>query len=84
MTAELLKPKVIELAAGIFTRLIGDSAKPNEKGLTFATDPTVLAQMSFKLAYAFQKVEDEINAEALPKNVGYKLDSADISGWTPK
>jgi len=84
MTAEILKPKVIELAAGIFTRLVGDSAKPGDKGLTFATDPTILAQLSFKLAHAFQKVEDDINADALPKNVGFKLDSADISGWTPK
>jgi len=82
--AEILKPKVTDLAAGIFTRLVGDSAKVSDKGLSFATDPTVLAQLSFKLAKAFQKVEDDINADALPKNVGYKLDSADISGWTPK
>jgi hypothetical protein len=84
MTAEILKPKVIELAAGIYTRLVGDASTITDKGVTFSTDPAGLARMSFKLAAAFQKVEDEINADALPKNVGFKLDTADISGWTPK
>ena len=81
MTAELLKPKVVELASGIYTRLVGDAAALTEKGVTFKADPSALAQLSFKLAAAFQKVEDDINAEALPKNVGYKLDSADIANW---
>ena len=53
-----------------------------DKGITFKTDPAALAQMSFKLAQAFQKVEDDINTDALPKNVGYKLDSADIASWS--
>ena len=83
MLAEPLKPKVIELAAGIFTRLVGDSTKVGDKGdVTFSSDPVKLAQMSFKLAAAFQKTEDDINADALPKNVGYKLDSADIASWS--
>jgi hypothetical protein len=77
----LLKTKVIELAAGIFTRLIGDNAKLTEKGISLGADPTSLAQLSFKLAQVFQKVEDDINADALPKNVGFKLDGADISSW---
>jgi hypothetical protein len=82
MLAEPLKPKVIEIATGIFTRLVGDAANVTEKGVTFKTDPAALAQLSFKLAAVFQKTEDDINADALPKNVGYKLDSADIASWT--
>jgi len=78
----LLKQNVIALAGGIFTRLVGDNVKVTDKGGTMATDPTHLAQLSFKLALIFQKVEDGINADALPKNVGYKLDGADISSWT--
>ena len=78
----LLKPKVTQLAGDIFTRLVGDNAKLTEKGISFGADPTSLAQLSFKLAAIFQKVEDDINADALPKNVGFKLDGADISSWT--
>jgi len=81
---ELLKSKVIELAADIFARLVSDTTKFTEKGVSMTTDPTNLAQLSFKLAGIFQKVEDGINAEALPKNVGYKLDGNDMSNWGTK
>ena len=82
MLAEPLKPKVIELAGDIFARLVGDASSVTEKGVTFKSDPAVLAQLSFKLAAAFQKVEDEINAEALPKNVGFKVEDSDIASWS--
>ena len=81
-TPALLKPKVVELASGIFTRLIGDATHVTEKGVTMTTDPSHLAQLSFKLAAVFQKVEDDINADALPKNVGFKLEISDIAGWS--
>ncbi len=77
----LLKPKVVELATGIFTRLVGDAAKLTESGVTMTTKPEHLAQLSFKLAAIFQKVEDDINVDALPKT-GFNLAGADISGWT--
>ena len=81
-SAVLLKPKVVELATGIFTRLIGDAIRVNEKGITMTTDPANLAQLSFKLAAVFQKTEDDINADALPKNAGFKLEISDIAGWS--
>ena len=77
----LLKPKVVELATGIFTRLVGDAAKVTESGVTMTASPENLAQLSFKLAAVFQKVEDAINIDALPKT-GFNLAGADISGWT--
>jgi len=76
----LLKAKVVELATDIFTRLVGDSTKVTENGVTLTTNPANLAQLSFKLAAVFQKVEDEINADALPKT-GFSLAGADISNW---
>ena len=82
MVAELLKPKVVELASGIFIRLVGDATRLSEKGVTMTTDPSHLAQLSFKLAAAFQKTEDDINADALPKNVGFKLEISDLAGWS--
>ena len=47
---ELLKSKVIELAADIFARLVCDTTKFTDKGVSMTTDPTNLAQLSFKLA----------------------------------
>jgi hypothetical protein len=82
MLADPLKPKVIALAADLFTRLAGDATRITEKGVTMTTDPANLAQLSFKLAAIFQKVEDGINADSLPKNVGFNLEGADISSWT--
>ena len=79
--AVLLKQKVIDLAANIFTRLVGDSTRLSEKGVTMTTDPANLAQLSFKLAAVFQKVEDDLNYEALPKNQNFKLEASDIAGW---
>jgi hypothetical protein len=76
----LLKPKVVQLATDIFTRLVSDSTKITESGVTMTTNPMNLAQLSFKLAALFQKVEDEINADALPKT-GFNLAGADISNW---
>jgi hypothetical protein len=79
--AELLKANVIQVAGDIFARLAGDATRVTEKGITMTIDPNNLAILSFKLAAVFQKVEDELNAEALPKNVGFKLDETDIAGW---
>jgi len=79
--AVLLRQKETDLAASIFTRLVGDSTRLTDKGVTMTTDPTNLAQLSFKLAAIFQKVEDAINADALPKNPNFKLEISDIAGW---
>jgi hypothetical protein len=80
MTAELMKPKLVQHATDIFTRLVGDAVRVTDKGVTMTTDPANLAVLSFKLADAFQKVEDQINADAMPKT-GFNLQEADISGW---
>ena len=80
MPAEPLKPKVVELASSIFTRLVGDATKVTEKGVTMTTDPANLAQLSFKLAAVFDKVQDDLNAAAMPKT-SFKLEESDIAGW---
>ena len=83
MLAEALKPKVIELAAGIFTRLAGDAVKIDAKGsIALSSDPEMLAQLSFKLAAVFQKVEDGLNRDSLPKDPTFKLDVSDIAAWS--
>ena len=83
MLAEPLKPKVIDLAGDIFTRLVGDATKVDAKGaVAFSCDPEMLAQMSFKLAAVFQKVEDVLNRASQPVDTNFKLDAADIAAWS--
>ena len=77
-----LSPRLIDLAGGIYTRLAGDATRVTDKGVTMTTDPVNLAQLSFKLALAFQKVEDDLNAASLPKNPDFKLDVSDIAAWS--
>ena len=77
-----LTPQLIELAGGIFTRLVGDATRVSDKGVTMTTDPANLAQLSFKLASVFEKVQNELNAASLPKNPDFKLDVSDIAAWS--
>jgi hypothetical protein len=44
-------------------------------------DPAHLAQLSFKLAAVFEKVEAEVNAENLPKNQDFIVNVSDIADW---
>ena len=83
MLAEALKPKVIELAGGIFTRLVGDTVKYDAKGtVQMGCDPELIARLSFKLAAVFQNVEDGLNRDSLPKNPDFKLSASDIADWS--
>ncbi|HUL97201.1 MAG TPA: hypothetical protein VLT89_14390 [Usitatibacter sp.] len=83
MLAEPLKPKVIDLAGDIYARLVGDCAKVTAQGgIAFSSDPELLAQLSFKLAAAFQKVEDGLNRASQPVDTNFKLDAADIAAWS--
>ena len=41
-----------------------------------------LAKLSFRLADAFQRVEEGLNAESLPKNQDFVLDSQSIASWS--
>jgi hypothetical protein len=40
--------------------------------------------VSFKLALAFRAVENELNAESLPKNQDFKLELSDLNAWSKK
>ena len=71
-----------DLAATIFADLVGDAVELTDTSVTMKASADNLAKLSFKLAQAFEKVEGEVNAEFLPKNVGYKVDAADLDKWT--
>ena len=83
MDAKPYKPAVRELAARIYTELITAGARGADPAAAGASAQEV-AQLSFRLAEAFQSVEDELNAANLPKNTGFKLEAADIAEWIKK
>jgi hypothetical protein len=79
------KPPVRELATRIYVQFLATHVSFAGTAVKIDVAPADLARLSFKLAEAFAGVEDELNVDNLPKNVGYKLDAADISSWgTPK
>jgi hypothetical protein len=81
MESKPYRPAVRELAARIYTQLV--TANPGDAAAALAAAPEC-AHASFRLAEAFQAVEDELNAANLPKNAGFKLEAADIAEWTKK
>jgi hypothetical protein len=73
-----------ELASTIYVDLVGRSVVVSGTGVTMAVSAENLARLSFKLAAAFQEVEDQLNAENMPKNQGFTVDVSNIAEWTTK
>jgi hypothetical protein len=82
MADPLYKPRVRDLAALIYVDLVGRSVTLTESSVSMGASAENLAKLSFKLADAFQLVEDHLNAEHLPKNPNFKLGVEDIAQWT--
>jgi hypothetical protein len=78
----LMRPELRDLASKIYTSLVGGAVVLTDKSVTMAASAENLAKLSFKLAKAFESVEDEINADALPKNQDFKVEASDIEKWT--
>ncbi|HET7732064.1 MAG TPA: hypothetical protein VFK48_18725 [Usitatibacter sp.] len=78
------KPVVRELASRIYVQMLADMVRLESGSPKMAVSAENLAKLSFKLAEAFQSVEDELNADNMPKNVGFKLDTDDIASWGKK
>ena len=76
------KPAVRELATRIYVQFLASHVDLGGGAVKMDVSADNLARLSFKLAEAFAGVEDELNAGNLPKNVGFKLDAADIAGWS--
>jgi len=81
-TSTLMRPELRDLASKIYTNLVGGAVVLTDKSVTMAASAENLAKLSFKLAKAFESVEDEINADALPKNQDFKVEASDIEKWT--
>ena len=77
----VFKQSVRDLAANIYVGLIGQSVAIADNSVKMTASAENLAKLSFKLAQAFQGVEDELNSANLPKNQNFKLEASDIAEW---
>lgn len=77
----VFKQQVRDLAANIYVGLIGQAVGVSDNAVKMTTSAENLAKLSFKLAQAFQVVEEELNSANLPKNPSFKLEAADIAEW---
>ena len=84
MQAPTIKVQVSELATRLYVDLVMRSIVIDGNAVSLSTSANNLARLSFKLADTFQRVEDELNAESLPKNQDFKVDVASIEAWTAK
>ena len=77
-----VSPEVRELASRIYVDLVVRAAEVTSNAVKMQANPGNLAQLSFKLATAFDGVERELNEASLPKNQDFKLDEASIASWS--
>jgi hypothetical protein len=76
------KPPTRELASRIYVDLLSRNVTLADNSVKMSVSAENLAKLSFRLADAFQDVENELNAANLPKNPNFKLGVDDIAAWT--
>lgn len=82
MAAPVIEPQDRELAGRIYADLLRGAVVISSTGVQVTADPKSIAKVCFKLAVMFREVENELNAENLPKNQDFKVDIADLAAWT--
>ena len=70
-----------DLAEKLYVELMGRNVTLAEGGVKTTVNAENLAKLSFMLAGAFLKVQDDLNAENLPKDPTFKLGASDIAEW---
>ena len=81
--SEIRNP-VRDMAAQIYVQLVNAQVAVSDDGVKIATNPESLAKVCFKLAEAFHKAENEINASAVPTSVKFDVNKLDFDAWTTK
>ena len=70
-----------ELAEKLYVELMGRNIVLAEGGVKTTVSAENLAKLSFLMAGVFLGVQDELNAENLPKDPTFKLQESDIAEW---
>ena len=81
MAEKLFKMELREVASRIYVELVLRATSVSETGVKLTSRPENLAKLSFKLAQAFETVQEDLNAENMPKNPDFKLGNDDIAAW---
>ena len=81
MAEKLFKMELREVASRIYVELALRATSVSETGVKLTSSPENLAKLSFKLAQAFETVQEDLNAQNMPKNPDFKLGNDDIAAW---
>lgn len=69
---------VHDLASRIYIQLVSQAVAFTEKGVNMTANPENIARVSYKLAEAFQKIEDERVAAIRPKSTALDVGQIDF------
>lgn len=70
-----------DLAEKLYVELMGRNVTLAEGAVKTTVSAENIAKLSFMLASVFLGVQDELNAENLPKDPTFKLGASDIAEW---
>jgi len=70
-----------DLAERLYVELMGRNIAFAENSVKTTVSAENVAKLSFILAETFLRMQDDLNAENLPKDPTFKLGADDIAGW---
>lgn len=70
-----------DLAEKLYVELMGRNIAFAENSVKTTVSAENVAKLSFILAETFLRMQDDLNADNLPKDPTFKLGADDIAGW---
>jgi hypothetical protein len=70
-----------DLAEKLFVDLMGRNIAFADNAVKTTVSAENVAKLCFILAETFLRVQDDLNADNLPKDPTFKLGAEDIAGW---
>lgn len=70
-----------DLAEKLFVDLMGRNIVFQDNSVKTPVSSENVAKLCFVLAETFLRVQDDLNADNLPKDPTFKLGAEDIAGW---
>ncbi len=81
MDAKPFKLGLRDIASRVYVELAARSMQVSGEGVKMSASPENLARLSFKLAAAFESVQDELNAENLPRDPNFVMNEEAMANW---
>ncbi len=81
MDAKPFKLGLRDVASRIYVELAAQGVQISEDGVKMKASAENLARLSFKLAAAFESVQDELNAENLPRDPNFVMNEEAMAKW---